>query len=101
METGKIKLTVGEVTPKTFLDILNGKYDDDIEKGGFGLMLLTLSDVEDKLEEDFEDVDNIDDEFQDEYGDGFDEGYDAGYADGYLTAKKELKKETEHNGKNA
>ena len=97
METGKIKLTVGEVTPKTFVDILNGKYDDEIEKSGLGFMLLSLSDIEDKNEEkpedepeeDFEDEDDLDDELQDAYDDGFDDGYDAGYADGYLRAKKE------------
>ena len=96
METGKIKLTVGEVTPKTFADILNGKYDDEIEKRGFGFMLLSLSDCENETdeepEEDFEDVDDLDDEIQDAYDDGFDDGYDAGYADGYLKAKKEAKR---------
>ncbi len=100
METGKIKLTVGKVTPKTFVDILNGKFDDEIEKGGFGLMILGLSDAENKKEDmskdepeiELDNEDDLYDELQNAYDDGFDDGYDAGYADGYLKAKKEARK---------
>ena len=112
METGKIKLTVGEVTPETFADILKGRYDDEIQNGGFGVIILGLSDpdntTEEKSEDEPEDVidgendiddafpdvcdDGYDEGFEDGYYEGFDDGYDAGYADGYLKAKKEAGK---------
>ena len=89
METGKIRITTGKIDIRTLTDILNGKYDDELENGGFGLMLLNVTDDDETNEEN--------DEIEDAYDDGFEEGYDTGYADGYMKAKKEAA----HNGKNA
>ena len=89
METGKIRITTGKIDIRTLTDILNGKYDDEFENSGFGLMLLNVTDDDETNEEN--------DEIEDAYDDGFEEGYDTGYADGYMTAKKEAA----HNEKNA
>ena len=86
METGKIRITTGKVDIRTLTDILNGKDDDELNKGDFGVVLISVTYDETASEE-----------IEDAFDDGFDEGYDAGYADGYMKAKKEAA----HNGKNA
>ncbi len=117
METGKIKLMVGEVTPENFADILKGICDGEIQNGGFGIIILGLSDPDNTTEENpgdepedvFEcedDIDNAfpdtddgyDDGFDDGFDDGYDEGFEIGYCEGYHDGYMKAKKEAENNG---